>query len=84
VEEIATKEQRLGKLELKRGCVKNIFPVGVEVSTCSDSETNTIPRGKVSSARTRWETERAKRSNSPRHDYVEKPSEPSNSVDGIF
>ena len=44
--------------------VKIIFPVGVEVSTCSDSETNSMPRErKVSSARSRCETERAKRSN---------------------
>jgi hypothetical protein len=44
--------------------VKTIFPVGVEVSTCSDRLTNSIPRDlKVSSARRRWETERANRSN---------------------
>src|ERR1700676_3461839 len=34
--------------------VKIIFPVGVVVSTCSDSETNSIPRErKVSSARSK-------------------------------
>ena len=46
--------------------VNTIFPVGVEVSICSERETNSIPRDlKVSSARSRWDTERAKRSNSP-------------------
>ena len=39
-----------------------IFPVGVEVSNCSFRLTNSIPRAlKVSSARSRWETEQAKR-----------------------
>ena len=40
--------------------VNIILPVGALVSTCSERETNSIPRAlKVSSARSRWETERA-------------------------
>jgi hypothetical protein len=42
--------------------VKTIFPVGV--STCSERETNSMPRDRNSSkARKRWETDRANRSN---------------------
>lgn len=40
--------------------VKTIFPAGVEVSICSENETKSIPRAlKVSSALSRWATERA-------------------------
>jgi hypothetical protein len=43
--------------------VKIIFPVGVEVSTCSERETNSMPSDrKFSNAFQRCETERAKRS----------------------
>jgi hypothetical protein len=36
--------------------VKTSFPAGVEVSTCSDKETNSIPKERnVSRARRRWE-----------------------------
>jgi len=44
--------------------VNTILPIGVLVSTCSESETSSMPRArKVSRARSRWDTERAKRSN---------------------
>jgi hypothetical protein len=43
------------------------MPAGVAVSSDSDKLTNSIPSARnVSSARKRWETERAKRSNSTR------------------
>jgi len=45
-------------------CFDTIFPVGVEVSICSDRLTKSIPRAwNVSSARSKWDTLRAKRSN---------------------
>src|SRR2546427_3897462 len=44
--------------------VNTILPVGVEVSTCSESEAKSMPSERnVSNARRRCETERAKRSN---------------------
>jgi hypothetical protein len=44
--------------------VNTIFPMGVEVSICTDKLTNSMPRAlKVSSARSRRETDLAKPSN---------------------
>jgi len=48
--------------------VKIILPVGVEVSICSLYETNSIPKARnVSRARSRCDTDRAKRSNFQTH-----------------
>jgi hypothetical protein len=44
--------------------VKTILPAGVEVSICSENETKSIPNASnVSNALSKWETDRAKRSN---------------------
>jgi hypothetical protein len=46
------------------GTVKTIFPVGVDVSTCSEREMNSMPRDRNSSrARYRWDTDLANLSN---------------------
>lgn len=51
--------------------VNTILPMGVDVSTCSDRLTNSMPRLRnVSSARSKCDTDRAKRSNFQTSDPV--------------